>query len=92
MEALEYGNGIRTFRKELKERLKLGQTSIIEVLLDPVDHRLETMKLLELLLAVPTFGKVKAEKTLFLCRISPSKTIGGMSQRQRSELISMLRR
>jgi hypothetical protein len=26
------------------------------------------------------------------CRISPSKTIGGLSQRQRTELVSMLRR
>jgi hypothetical protein len=31
-------------------------------------------------------------KVLQVCRISPSKTIGGLSQRQRAELVSMLRR
>jgi hypothetical protein len=35
---------------------------------------------------------VKVNKVLQLCRISPSKTIGGLSPRQRTELVSMLRR
>ena len=36
--------------------------------------------------------RVKVNKVLQVCRISPSKTIGGLSERQRAELISMLRR
>jgi hypothetical protein len=35
---------------------------------------------------------VKANKVLQQCRISPSKTIGGLSERQRSELVSLLHR
>jgi hypothetical protein len=35
---------------------------------------------------------VKANKVLQQCRISPSKTIGGLSERQRDELVSLLRR
>jgi hypothetical protein len=35
---------------------------------------------------------VKANKVLTQCRISPSKTIGGLSQRQRAELVALLRR
>jgi hypothetical protein len=35
---------------------------------------------------------VKANKILQQCRISPSKTIGGLSERQRTELVSLLRR
>jgi hypothetical protein len=27
-----------------------------------------------------------------MCRISPSKTIGGLSQRQRAELVELMRR
>src|SRR5215213_389157 len=46
----------------------------------------------DLLLAVPKYGRVKVNKVLVQCRISPSKTIGGLSQRQRTELVSMLRR
>ena len=52
----------------------------------------ETAKVFDMLLAVPKYGRVKANKVLQQCRISPSKTIGGLSERQRSELVSMLRR
>ena len=45
-----------------------------------------------MLLAVPKYGRVKANKVLQTCRISPSKTIGGLSDRQRTELVSLLRK
>ena len=45
-----------------------------------------------MLLAVPKYGRVKVNKVLQVCRISPSKTIGGLSERQRAEFITMLRR
>jgi len=35
---------------------------------------------------------VKANKVLVQCRISQTKRIGGLSERQRTELVSMLRR
>ena len=37
----------------------------------------------DLMLAVPKYGRVKDNKILSQCRISPSKTLGGLSQRQR---------
>jgi hypothetical protein len=46
----------------------------------------------DMLLAVPKYGRVKVNKILTHCRISPSKTIGGLSERQRAELVSMLHR
>jgi hypothetical protein len=45
-----------------------------------------------MLLAVPKVGRVKANKVLNLCRISPSKTIGGLSERQRTELVELMRK
>jgi hypothetical protein len=45
-----------------------------------------------MLLAVPKYGHVKVNKILAQCRISPSKTIGGLSPRQRAELVSFLRK
>jgi hypothetical protein len=45
-----------------------------------------------MLLAVPKYGRVKVNRVLTQCRISPSKTFGGLSQRQRDELTSALRR
>jgi hypothetical protein len=91
MDALQRANQIRTRRAQLKRDLKAGRTSIHQLLLDPPEWT-ETAKVFDMLLAVPKYGRVKANKILNLCRISPSKTIGGLSQRQRTELVAMLRR
>jgi hypothetical protein len=91
MDALSRANEIRTRRAQLKRDLKAGRTSIHDLLLEPPEY-IETAKVFDMLLAVPKYGRVKVNKVLLQCRISPSKTIGGLSQRQRTELVSMLRR
>ena len=91
MEALKRANEIRSARAQLKRDLKAGRRSIHDLLLEPPEY-VETAKVFDMLLAVPKYGRVKVNKVLQLCRISPSKTIGGLSQRQRAELVSMLRR
>ena len=91
MDALQRANDIRTRRAQLKRDLKGGRRSIHDLLLDPPEY-VETAKVFDMLLAVPKYGRVKVNKVLQQCRISPSKTIGGLSQRQRTELVSMLRR
>jgi hypothetical protein len=45
-----------------------------------------------MLMAVPKFGRVKAARFLNQCRISQSKTVGGLSDRQRAELIGLFHR
>ena len=91
MEALKRANDIRTQRARLKRDLKAGRAQIQALLLDPPEYLL-TAKVFDLLLAVPKYGRVKANRILTQCRISPSKTIGGLSERQRNELVSYLRR
>ena len=91
MEALQRANEIRTRRAQLKRDLKGGRAKIHDLLLEPPEY-VETAKVFDMLLAVPKYGRVKVNKVLQQCRISPSKTIGGLSQRQRTELVSMLRR
>jgi hypothetical protein len=91
MDALGKANAIRTRRAQLKRDLKAGRTSIHKLLLQPPEW-VETAKVFDMLLAVPKYGRVKANKVLNQCRISPSKTIGGLSERQRTELVQMLRR
>src|SRR3954452_15668742 len=91
MEALKRANDIRTARATLKKDLKANRASIQTVLLDPPEYVL-TAKVFDMLLAVPKYGRVKTNRILNQCRISPSKTIGGLSERQRAELISQLRR
>ncbi len=91
MDALQRANEIRTQRARLKRDLKAARVSIDTLLLKPPEY-LETAKVFDMLLAVPKYGRVKANKVLQHCRISPSKTIGGLSERQRAELVSLLRR
>ena len=91
MDALGKANEIRIRRAQLKRDLKAGRASIHGLLLQPPEW-IETAKVLDMLLAVPKYGRVKANKILNQCRISPSKTIGGLSERQRSELVTLLRR
>ena len=91
MDALARANQIRIKRAQLKRDLKAGRLSIHTLLLQPPEY-LETAKVFDMLLAVPKYGRVKVNKILAHCRIAPSKTIGGLSDRQRSELISLLHR
>ncbi len=91
MDALKRANDIRTRRATLKRDLKAGRVQIHGLLLDPPEY-LQTAKAFDLLLAVPKYGRVKVNRILTHCRISPSKTIGGLSERQRNELVSYLRR
>lgn len=91
MRALEAANEIRTRRAQLKRDLKAGRAQIEGLLLDPPEY-LETAKVFDMMLAVPKYGRVKVNRILNQCRVSPSKTIGGLSVRQRSELVALLRR
>jgi hypothetical protein len=91
LRALRRANEIRSKRAQLKRDLKAGKAKIEGLLLDPPDYVLSA-KAFDMILAVPKYGRVKANKILTQCRISPSKTIGGLSERQRGELVSQLRR
>ncbi len=91
MEALRRANSIRSKRAQLKRDLKAGKVKIQTLLLDPPEY-VQTAKVLDMLLAVPKYGRVKTNRILNQCRISPSKTIGGLSDRQRDELVVQLRR
>src|SRR3954466_14699798 len=91
MEALKRANDIRVRRAQLKKDLKLGQVRIEEILGAPPED-VETAKVFDMRMAVPKFGGVKAARFLTQCRISQSKTVGGLSERQRAELIALFGR
>ena len=91
MEALKRANDIRVKRAQLKKDLKSGDASIEEILRDPPEF-VSTAKVFDMLMAVPKFGRVKAARLLNQCRISQSKTVGGLSERQRNELVSLFNR
>ena len=77
--------------RKLKKDLKYGRVSDREILGEPPEY-VETAKVFDMLMAVPKFGRVKAARFLNQCRISQSKTVGGLSDRQRTELIDLFNR
>src|SRR5712692_8416545 len=91
MEALKRANDIRVRRAQLKKDLKLGRVQIEEILTNPPEY-VSTAKVFDMLMAVPKFGRVKAARFLTQCLISQAKTVGGLSDRQRSELIGLFHR
>ena len=91
MDALRRANDIRTARAKLKKDLKANRANIQTILLDPLEYVM-TAKAFDMLLAVPKYGRVKTNRILNQCRISPSRPVGGLSERQRTELVSLLRR
>ena len=90
MDALRRANEVRVKRAQLKRDLKSGRVSVEEILADPPDY-VGTAKVFDMLLAVPKFGRVKATRFLNQCRISQAKTVAGLSERQREELVNLFR-
>lgn len=90
LDALQRANEVRSKRAALKRDLKSGRQSIDRLLESPPEW-LETAKVMDMLLAVPKYGRVRAGKILAQCRVSASKTIGGLTPRQRAELVQALR-
>ena len=91
MDALNRANEIRTRRAKLKRDLKANRVSIHDLLLEPPEY-VETAKVFDILMAVPKFGRVKAARFLNQARISQAKTVGGLSERQRAELVGLFNR
>jgi hypothetical protein len=90
-DALEKANHVRTERAKLKKDIKARRIHLVSLIQNPPQY-LYTMKVFDLILAAPKYGRVKTNKILVQCRISPSKTVGGLSERQRFEIVSLLRR
>ena len=82
---------MRTARSLLKERLKQGAVNLSSLLFDCPSY-LGTAKVTDLLQALPGYGPTKADKLLARCRISPVKTMVGLTPRQRQALLEALSR
>jgi guanylate kinase len=89
LDALKIANTVRQQRAELKQSLRRGEMSIVELLVTPPEFLL-TARLSQILLAAPGYGQVRVSRLLKRCRISPLKTIGTLSERQRHELTQAL--
>jgi hypothetical protein len=89
LEALGRANEIRTGRARLKREIKAGRKLVASLLLDP-PKLIESMKIVDLLLAAPKLGRVKVNKALSHCNVSPMRSVGTLTERQRRELMRCL--
>jgi len=90
MDALQRANDVRVKRAQLKRDLKAGRVHVEDILADPPEY-VWTAKVFDMLMAVPKFGRVKAARFLNQCRISQAKTVAGLSERQRQELVELFK-
>jgi S13-like protein len=89
--ALRQANEVRSARAKLKQELRQGNVRLEEILATRPDY-LSNAEVVELLLAVPKVGPARAARLLNTARVSQSKTIGGLSHRQRACMIELLSR
>lgn len=93
LEALTRANAVRGYRAELKRDLKAGRVHLADIIGTrdtDVDERVATMRVYDLLLAAPKVGRTKALRALRHAGVSPSKTVGGLTIRQRRDLTHAL--
>jgi hypothetical protein len=91
MSALGIANDVRTRRARFKRDLKAGRENALARLECPPEW-IDTMRVFDLLLALPKVGRVKANAMLGAAKVSPSKRVGGLTDVQRRELANILRR
>lgn len=89
MTALAAANDIRTKRKELKERMAVGQEDARELLAQPPEL-IATVEIGEFLKWIPRVGKSKAREIARKARVSPSRPLVNLSPRERTELAQLL--
>ena len=88
-EALAHANRVRMQRALLKADLKRGSVSIEALIADPPEC-LTSAKVAEVLMALPGYGRTKVARLLERCHVSARKSVGGLTERQRDELIRAL--
>lgn len=87
--ALLKANRIRVLRSELKRDIQsAGQVAVL--VLDP-PWFVESMKVTVLLGTIPRVGPVRVRRIMLACHVSETKTVGGLSVRQRDELAKAVR-
>ena len=86
MTALELANETRYFRADLKKEIAKGADWRTHIT-NP-EPRLHSMKVYDLLLAIPKAGDKKVRLMLARAAVADTKTLGGLSERQREALVA----
>ena len=89
--ALERANEVRVARAKLKNDLASGDADLAPLIVNPPEF-VASAKVVDLLVSLPRIGQVRARQILGRARIAPTKTLGGLTSRQRGELVNLIPR
>ncbi len=86
--ALEKAAKVRRERAEVKERLKLNQLTLADLLKEAdTNETIGKMKVVSVLESLPGLGKVKARRLMETVGISDSRRLQGLGAKQRDALL-----
>ncbi|MCL5446711.1 MAG: integration host factor [Actinobacteria bacterium] len=89
--ALKKAAKVRRDRAELKEKLKMGQVSLTDLLKKADrDETIGKMKVQSVLESLPGLGKVKARRMMEEIGISDTRRLQGLGANQRDALVSRI--
>ena len=89
--ALQKAAAARRQRAELKEKLKMGSTTLAELLdQGERDEVVGKMKVIAVLESLPGLGKVKARRLMDLIGISETRRVQGLGVNQKNALLKEL--
>ncbi|GAA4484063.1 integration host factor, actinobacterial type [Rhodococcus olei] len=89
--ALEKAAASRKARSALREELKSGKVSLVDVLdKADTDELVGKTKVLYLLESLPKVGKVKARELAESVGIAETRRVSGLGARQRADLLAKL--
>jgi hypothetical protein len=89
LRALERANAVRLARANLKRKIGDGELSAADVFADCPWEAL-SMSVADVLMSQRRWGSHRCRKLLFGLRISETKTVGALTDRQRGELARRL--
>jgi hypothetical protein len=87
--ALERANEVRLARAKLKRKVAFGEIDVAEVILY-CPWEAHSMAVADLLMSQRRWGQTRCRKLLAQLSMSEKKTVGSMTDRQRSALAGML--
>jgi hypothetical protein len=90
MRALERANKVRLARAELKRKVALRETDVVDVIL-ACPWEAESMEVADLITSQRRWGHTRCRKLLAQVPMSETKPIGSMTERQRLRLSELLR-
>jgi hypothetical protein len=89
MQALELANRVRLARATLKRRVGSGELTVAEVIVT-CPWEAESMPIMDLLMSQRRWGRTRCRKFLTSIRMSETKTVGSLTERQRRTLAALL--